>query len=68
MARGTEFFPALAQVPVALARLGSPGSIKVLEAQWDYGEINVRVHVRLALACLKGEIGRAEFEMRVNPA
>ena len=68
MARGTEFFPALAQVPVALARLGSPGSIEVLEPQWDYGEINVRVHVRLALACLKGEIGRAEFEMRVNPA
>lgn len=68
MARGTAFFPALAQVPVALARLGSPTSIKILEAQWDYGEINVRVHVRLALAYLRGEIGRTEFETRVNPA
>ncbi len=68
MARGTAFFPALAQVPVALARLGSPTSVKVLEAHWDYGEINVRVHVRLALAYLKGEIGRTEFETRVNPA
>ena len=68
MARGTDFFPALAQVPVALARLGSPGSIAVLQPQWDYGEVNVRVHVRLALALLKGEIGRTEFETRVNPA
>ncbi len=68
MARGTDFFPALAQVPVALARLGSPGSIAVLQRHWDYGEINVRLHVRLALAFLKGEIGRTEFENRVNPA
>ena len=68
MARGTDFFPALAQVPVALARLGSPGSKTVLLSNWDYGEINVRVHVRLALAYLNGEISQTEFETRVNPA
>lgn len=68
MTRGTDFFPALAQVPVALARLGSSSSIAVLQRQWDYGEINVRVHVRLALAFLNGEIRRVEFESRVNPA
>ncbi len=68
MARGTDFFPALAQVPVALARLGSPGSIAVLQHQQDYGEINVRTHVRLAMDFLNGEISRTEFETRVNPA
>ena len=68
MTRGTDFFPALAQVPVALARLGSSSSIAVLQRQWDYGEINVRVHVRLALAFLNGEISRTEFESRVNPS
>jgi len=68
MTRGTDFFPALAQVPVALARLGSSSSIAVLQRHWDYGEINVRVHVRLALAFLNGEISRTEFESRVNPA
>ena len=68
MTRGTDFFPALAQVPVALARLGSSSSIAVLQRHWDYGEINVRVHVRLALAFLNSEISRTEFESRVNPA
>ena len=68
MARGTDFFPALAQVPVALARLGSPGSVAVLQRQQDYGEINVQTHVRLALEFLNGEISGTEFETRVNPA
>jgi hypothetical protein len=68
MARGTDFFPALAQVPVALARLGSPGSVVVLQRQQDYGEINVQTHVRLALDFLNGEINGTEFETRVNPA
>ena len=68
MARGTDFFPALAQVPVALARLGSPGSVAVLQRQQDYGEINVQTHVRLALDFLNGEISGTEFETRVNPA
>jgi hypothetical protein len=68
MARGTDFFPALAQVPVALARLGNPGSIAVLQRQKDYGEINVQTHVRLALDLLNGEISGIEFETRVNPA
>ena len=68
MARGTDFFPALAQVPVALARIGSPGSVAVLQRQQDYGEINVRTHVRLALDFLNGEISGTEFEARVNPA
>ena len=68
MARGTDFFPALAQVPVALARLGSPGSIAVLQRQKDYGEINVRTHVRLAMDFLTGGMSRTEFETRVNPA
>jgi len=68
MARGSDFFPALAQVPVALARLGSSSSKAVLQQQWDYGEINVRVHVRLAFAYLNGEISKTEFETRVNPA
>jgi hypothetical protein len=68
MARGTDFFPALAQVPVALARLGSSGSIAVLQRQQNYGEINVQTHVRLALAYLNSEISRAELESRINPA
>jgi hypothetical protein len=68
MARGTDFFPALAQVPVALARLGNPGSIAVLQRHKDYGEINVQTHVRLALDLLNGEISGIEFETRVNPA
>lgn len=68
MARGTDFFPALAQVPVALARLGSPSSIAVLQRQQDYGEINVRTHVHLALDFLNAEISGIEFETRVNPA
>jgi hypothetical protein len=68
MARCTDFFPALAQVPVALARLGSPGSVAVLQLQQDYGKINVQTHVRLALDFLNGEINGTEFETRVNPA
>ena len=68
MARGTDFFPALSQVPVALARLGSPGSVAVLQLHKDYGEINVQTHVRLALDFLNGEINGTEFESRVNPA
>lgn len=68
MARGTDFFPALAQVPVALARLGNPGSVAVLQLHKDYGEINVQTHVRLALDFLNGEINGTEFETRVNPA
>jgi hypothetical protein len=53
---------------VALARLGSPGSIAVLQHQQDYGEINVRTHVRLVMDFLNGEMSRTEFETRVNPA
>jgi HEAT repeat protein len=68
MARGTDFFPALAQVPVALARLGSPGSVAVLQLHKDHGEINVRTHVRLALDFLNGEISGREFEVRINPS
>ena len=68
MARGTDFFPALAQVPVALARLGSPGSVAVLQLHKDHGEINVRTHVRLALNFLNGEISGREFEVRINPS
>lgn len=68
MERGTDFFPALAQVPVALARLGSPGSVAVLQLHKDHGEINVRTHVRLALNFLNGEISGREFETRVNPS
>ena len=68
MARGTDFFPALAQVPVALARLGSPRSVAVLQRQQDYGEINVQTHVRLALGFLNGEISGTEFEVRINPS
>jgi hypothetical protein len=68
MARGTDFFPALAQVPVALARLGSPGSVAVLQLHKDHGEINVQTHVLLALDFLNGEINGTEFETRVNPA
>jgi hypothetical protein len=40
----------------------------VLQRQQDYGEINVRTHVRLALDFLNGEISGTEFEARVNPA
>jgi hypothetical protein len=67
MARGTDFFPSLSQVPLALARLGSPTSIPILESHKNYGEINVRMHVHLALDLLRGRISRTEFESRANP-
>jgi hypothetical protein len=67
MARGTDFFPALSQVPVALARLDSTGSLPVLEKNRDFFESNTRLHVRLALRYLSGEIDRARFEALVNP-
>ena len=67
MARGTDFFPALSQVPVALARLNSTGSIPLLEKNRDFFEWNTRAHVRLALRYLQGEIDRAAFEREVNP-
>ncbi len=67
MARGTDFFPALSQVPVALARLDSTGSIPILEKNRDFFEWNTRAHVRLALRYLKREIDRAAFERLVNP-
>jgi hypothetical protein len=68
MAHGNDFFPALAQVPIALARLGSISSIPILEDNWDYGEVNVRIHVRLAHEYMTGKISKTEFEKQVNPA
>jgi hypothetical protein len=67
MTRGDDFFVALAQVPIALARLGSISSIPILENNWDYGEVNVRIHVRLAHDYMIGKISKTEFEKQVNP-
>ncbi|MEI6519856.1 MAG: HEAT repeat domain-containing protein [bacterium] len=68
MACGDDFFPALAQVPIALARLGSESSIPILENNWDYGEVNVRIHVHLAHEYMTGKISKTDFEKQVNPA
>ncbi|OPZ86813.1 MAG: PBS lyase HEAT-like repeat protein [bacterium ADurb.Bin429] len=67
LARCTDFFPVTSQLGVALGRLGSPTSIPVLERHLHHKEVNTRMHARLALQLLTGEIDRATFEAQVNP-
>ena len=62
LVRCDDFFPVTSQLAVALGRLGSSSSIPVLERHFHHAEINTRVHARLSLALLKGEIDRATFE------
>ena len=66
LARCDDFFPVTSQLAVALGRLGSPNSVSVLERHAEHAEINLRVHARLSLALLKGEIDRRTFETRVG--
>jgi HEAT repeat protein len=66
MIRCTDFFPVTSVLPIALARLGSPSSIPILERHTQHAELNTRLHARLGLALLKGEIDRATFEDRVG--
>jgi HEAT repeat protein len=64
--RCDDYFPVTSQLPVALGRLGAPGSAAVLERFVDHAEINTRVHARLALALLRGDLSRAAFEQAVT--
>jgi hypothetical protein len=66
LARCDDFFPVTSQLAVALGRLGAPSSVAVLERHVDHAEVNTRVHARLALQLLRGEIDRATFEGRVG--
>ena len=66
LARCTDFFPVTSQLAVALGRLGSAGSIPVLERHVNHAEVNTRLHARLSLALLKGEIDRATFEASIG--
>lgn len=66
LARCDDFFPVGSQLGVALGRLGSPSSMPVLARHHNHAEINIRVHTRLSLALLQGEIDRATFEARVG--
>jgi hypothetical protein len=67
LARCTDFFPVTSMLGVALGRLGSLTSIPVLERHLTHMEINTRVHARLALQLITGEIDRATFERKVTP-
>ena len=66
LTRGDDFFPVTAQLAVALGRLGAPSSIPVLARCYDHAEVNTRVHARLALALLRGEIDRKTFEAKIG--
>ncbi len=66
MIRCNDFFPVTSVLPIALARLGSPSSIPVLERNIEHAELNTRLHARLGLALLKGEMDRAAFEERLG--
>lgn len=67
LAEGRLFFPALAQVPLALARLDARDQLALLERLWDHAEANTRRHIRLAVQYLRGEIDRAMLEATANP-
>lgn len=66
LTRCTDFFPVTSMLPVALGRLGATSCIPILQRHWNHAEINTRLHARLALRLLEGEIGRAEFETKVG--
>ena len=66
MKRCTDFFPVTSQIAVALGRLGAASSIPILETHFNHAEMNTRLNARHALALLKGEIGRREFDARVG--
>lgn len=68
MAAGALYFPALAQVPLALARLDAHNALPLLESLWNYFEINTEKHIRLAVRYLRHELTRAEFEQACNPS
>ena len=64
--RCTDFFPVGSQLAVALGRLGAVEYIPVLERHYNHAEISIRVHSRLSLALLKGEIDRRTFEAQTG--
>ena len=68
MSRCTDFFPVTSQLAVALGRLGSPSSIDILDRHFNHAEVNTKLHARLSIALLKGEITRDEFEAKAGLA
>jgi len=64
--RCDDFFPVGSQLAVALGRLGDKQYIPVLERHYNHAEISIRVHSRLSLALLKGEIDRRTFEAKTG--
>jgi HEAT repeat protein len=67
MEAGCLYFPALAQVPLALARLDASEALPLLERLWHYAEVNTERHIQLAARYLRGELTRAELERLANP-